>query len=129
MFLKDYKIYLISAVAAAGISCLYNFVFLFNLYELFQTTSFIEFTTDEKIKFIYALAWLFSVLVVVLCVILFNYSWKDNFTRRYFIGWNKQFANIISNFFLFSSFMNFIALVFSCIFIKFKNLKLTKTIY
>jgi len=67
MFLKGYKIYLISAVSAVGISCLYNFVFLFNLYELFQTTSFIEFTTNENIKLMHALAWIFSVFVVVYC--------------------------------------------------------------
>jgi len=101
MLFKYYKIHIISAVSASVISCLYNFVFLFNLYKLFQTTSFIEFTTDEKVEFIYALAWLFIVLFVVLCIIIFNYSWKDNFTRRYFIGWNKQLANIISNIFLY----------------------------
>jgi sensor histidine kinase YesM len=101
MFLKGYKIYLISAVSAVGISCLYNFVFLFNLYELFQTTSFIEFTTNENIKLMHALAWIFSVFVVVYCVILFNYSWKDSFIRRNFKGWNKQSVNITTNIFLY----------------------------
>ena len=101
MLFKYYKIHIISAVAAVGISCLYNFGFLFYLYELFQTTHFNEFTTNENITFIHALAWIFSIFVVVYVVILFNYSWKDNFTRRYFIGWNKQLANIISNVFLY----------------------------
>ena len=101
MLLKAYKIHLISAVSAVGISCLYNFVFLFNLYELFQTTSFIQFATDENIKFIHALAWIFSVFVVVYCVILFNYSWKESFIRKNLKGWNKQFVNITTNIFLY----------------------------
>ena len=101
MLLKAYKIHLISAVSAVGISCLYNFVFLFNLYELFQTTSFIQFTTDENIKFMHALAWIFSVFVVVYCVILFNYSWKESFIRKNLKGWNKQFVNITTNIFLY----------------------------
>lgn len=100
MFLNGYKIYLISAVYSLVISCLYNFVFLFSLYELFQATSFFEFTTDENIKFIHALAWIFIVFIVfivVYCVILFNYSWKDCLIRRNFKGWNKQFVNITTN--------------------------------
>jgi len=101
MLLKAYKIHLISAVSAVGISCLYNFVFLFNLYELFQTTSFIQFTTDENIKLIHDLAWIFSVFVVVYCVILFNYSWKESFIRKNLKGWNKQFVNITTNIFLY----------------------------
>jgi len=103
MLLKAYKIHLISAVSAVGISCLYNFVFLFNLYELFQTTSFIQFTTDENIKLIHALAWIFSVFVVVYCVILFNYSWKESFIRKNLKGWNKQFVNITILFFMLKS--------------------------
>lgn len=101
MLFKYYKIHIISAVAAAGISCLYNFVYLFYIYEQFQTTSFIEFTTDENIKFTHALSWIFSVFVVVYSVILFNYSWKDSFIRRNFKGWNKQFVNITANIFLY----------------------------
>ena len=101
MFLKAYKIHIISTVAAIGISCLYNFVFLFNLYGLLQTTSFIEFTTDENIKFMHALAWIFSDFVVVYCVILFNYSWKESFIRKNLKGWNKQFVNITTNIFLY----------------------------
>ena len=98
---KYYKIHIISAVAALGISCFYNLGLLFYLYELNHTPHFNELTTKENIKFIHGLAWVFSVFVVVYVVILFNYTWKESCTIPTLKGWNNQFGNIITNIFLY----------------------------
>jgi len=101
MSFRYYKIHIITVITALVIASLYSISFLFYLYELLQTSSFSEFIRTERVKFIHALAWFICILTLVYTLIFFNYSWKNSIIRKFFKGWNKPFANSITNVSLF----------------------------